>query len=54
MRFEATTYNNTLTGGYSTARELNRGGFNDYFDEISSSPQNYNKDGEWRKAYRSL
>lgn len=54
MRFEATEYNNDLSGGYSTAEELDREELNDRFDRISSSPQNYSNDGEWRKAYRSV
>ncbi len=56
MRFENTKYTNNLSGGYSTATEDltssdTRSTFNDYFDRIESSPHNYHKDGDWRKAY---
>ncbi len=56
MRFEDVEYNNNLSGGYSTAEESggDRNSFNDLYDEIQSSPQNYYKDGQWRKAYRSI
>ena len=56
MRFENTAYKDDLSGGYSTARESynDRNTFNDYFDEIASSPGNYYKNGQWRKAYRSI
>lgn len=56
MRFENIDYSNNLSGNYSTASELltgqyTRRDFNNIFAEISTSPQNYYKDGEWRKAY---
>ena len=53
MRFEDTTYTNNLTGGYSTAQEKeeDRNALNSTFSQINTSPQNYYKDGEWRKAY---
>lgn len=54
MRYENTKYENNLSGGYSTAQEDGRVTFNDYFDQIDSSPQNYYKDNEWRKAYRTV
>ncbi len=51
MQYEDIDYTNNLSGNYSTASEDNRATFNNYFAEISTSPQNYYKDGEWRKAY---
>ena len=56
MRFENTKYTDDLSGGFSTAQEdaNTRSTFNDYFDRIESSPHNYHKDNEWRKAYRSI
>ncbi len=59
MRYENVEYNNNLSGGYSTASELmpdnkNRSNFNSLFHEISTSPQNYYKNGQWRKAYRTV
>ena len=50
MRFENTKYTNNLAGKYSTARESTRTAFNDVFDQISSTPANYNG----KRAYRSV
>ena len=50
MRFENTKYTNNLAGKYSTARESTRTAFNDVFDQISSTPANYNG----KRAYRTV
>lgn len=40
--YQATTYNDNLSGGYSNANEINRAAFNSKFSTINSTPNNYN------------
>ncbi len=49
--YQNTYYKNNLTGGYSNAMEENREEFNNRFGKIDSTPQNYQVDGKWHRAY---
>lgn len=53
MVYQDTYYKNDLSGGYSTAKERDneRESFNNKFLNISSSPNNYQINGNWYKAY---
>lgn len=53
IRYNTTQEMYLLNGYYTTAKEGtdNRAKFNDIYDQIDTSPQNYYKDGSWRKAY---
>lgn len=48
--YQQTYYKDNLSGGYSNAKEIDREGFNDRFDRIDSSPNNYNL-SSWQQAY---
>lgn len=48
--YQQTYYKDDLSGGYSNAKEDSRSSFNDRFDKIDSSPNNYYLNG-WHTAY---
>ena len=50
--YQQSYYKNDISGdgGYSNAKEVDREGFNDRFDKIDSSPNNYNLNG-WHTSY---
>ena len=48
--YQQTFYNDNLSGGFSNAKEIDRAGFDDRFDRIDSSPNNYNHTG-WNQGY---